>query len=92
MTAYNLTNNSDKILRIILEPEAIEHDLKPKDQIKVIASGNNSAFECKYFTDREGINCIAFWPDQGQVVIQFNGKNIIDNLGKLNSLVLLRRL
>jgi hypothetical protein len=78
MTTFNLRNDADCILRIIIEPEAIEYDLKPKDQVVVIVTGENPAFECVSSIDKEGVNCITLWPDKGRVVIQFEGKNIIN--------------
>jgi|GEM_PF-4230402 len=78
MTTYDLKNDYDGILRIIIEPEAIEYDLKPNEQATVIMSGDSPAFQCKHFADKEGINCVAFWPDRGLVEIRLNGRNIID--------------
>ena len=78
MTTYDLKNDYDRILRIIIEPEAIEYDLKPNEQATVVVIGGSSAFQCKHFVDKEGINCIAFWPDRGTVEISFDGRNIVD--------------
>jgi hypothetical protein len=78
MTTYDLKNDYDVVLRIIIEPEAVEYDLKPQQRVTVIVVGDSPAFQCKHFMDKDGFHCVAFWPERGSVEIHFDGKNIMD--------------
>jgi hypothetical protein len=78
MISYDIVNEGDKILRIVIEPESIEHDLNPYEMVTVTLSGTSPVFACKEFIDSQGVRSISFWPDKGQVKITFKGKDILE--------------
>lgn len=78
MISYDIINEGDKILRVVLEPESIEHDLSPKEMVTVTLSGGSPVCACKESIDLQGVRSISFWPDKGQVKITFKGKNILE--------------
>ena len=78
MITYDLTNNYDTPLRLVIEPEGLEYDLPPGGQVTVSISGEPPAFSCQHFRDNEGFQCVSFWPEKGIVEIIHQGKNIIE--------------
>ena len=79
MMIYQLSNDYNAVLRIILEPEG-GYNLDKNQKVTVTVKGDNPAFECCHSVDSDGVNCVSFWPDRGTIEIDLNGKNILELL------------
>ena len=79
MMIYQLSNDYNAVLRIILEPEG-GYNLDKNQKVTVTVKGDNPAFECCHSVDSDGVNCVSFWPDRGTIEIDLNGNKILELL------------
>ena len=80
MMIYQLSNDYNAVLRIILEPEGVFYNLDKNKKVTVKVKGDNPAFECCHSVDSDGVNCVSFWPDRGTIEIDLNGNKILELL------------
>lgn len=76
MISYDLENNYDEPLRLILEPDASEYDLPPNEHVTITVSGDGPAFVSRHFQNKDGIQCISFWPHKGVFEIRHHGRSL----------------
>lgn len=55
MKSYQLRNDCDAVLRIIIEPEGFIYDIQANQKVTVTVNGDSSAFECIHSVDKEGV-------------------------------------
>ena len=66
-------NEAVALIKLVLEPESIEHVLQSGQTAQVSVSGGNSTIQTKHSIDDEGIQCVSFWPDRGVLKITVDG-------------------
>ena len=77
-TIFDLVNNGNRGLRLILEPEGAEFLLAPGETLQIQIFGSDMPLALKHSVDENGQSALAFWPDKGDYELIFKGKRLWD--------------